>query len=55
MTMPEKTKLTNSSTKNKKMIGNAVPSDFVQKLGEAWNDTDAISGYFSGNTWIPNN
>ena len=36
MTIPEKYKLSKSSTKNKKMIGNAVPSELVAKLGAAY-------------------
>lgn len=36
MTINEETKLSKSSTNNKKMIGNAVPSDLVELLGEAW-------------------
>ncbi len=36
MTIPEKTKLSPSSTANKKMIGNAVPSELVRKLGAAY-------------------
>lgn len=36
MTIPEKTKLSKSSTNNKKMIGNAVPSELVMKLGLAY-------------------
>ncbi|MBS1776018.1 MAG: DNA cytosine methyltransferase [Bacteroidetes bacterium] len=36
MTLPADTKLSKSSTDNKKMIGNAVPSDLVEHLGKAW-------------------
>lgn len=35
MTIPADTKLSKSSTANKKMIGNAVPSRFVKLLGAA--------------------
>jgi DNA (cytosine-5)-methyltransferase 1 len=36
MTIPETTKLSRSSTDNKKMIGNAVPSELVMCLGRAY-------------------
>jgi DNA (cytosine-5)-methyltransferase 1 len=36
MSMDATTKLSKSSTANKKMIGNAVPSDLVTHLGAAW-------------------
>jgi DNA (cytosine-5)-methyltransferase 1 len=36
MTMNPNKKLSRSSTNNKKMIGNAVPSDLVEQLGASW-------------------
>lgn len=38
MTIPDTTLLSKSSTANKKMIGNAVPSKLVAMLGNAWSD-----------------
>ena len=38
MSMDPATKLSKSSTANKKMIGNAVPPDLVEKLGAAWSN-----------------
>lgn len=38
MTMPADTKLSSNMTNNKKMIGNAVPSELVRKLGAAWSN-----------------
>ncbi len=42
MTIPEKTKMSKSSVANKKMIGNAVPSDFVAHLGMAYDAPDEL-------------
>jgi DNA (cytosine-5)-methyltransferase 1 len=36
MTIPENTKMSKSSTNNKKMIGNAVPSDLIVHLGRTY-------------------
>jgi len=41
MTIPEKTRLSKSSTANKKMIGNAVPSELIMHLGKAYEGNDA--------------
>jgi DNA (cytosine-5)-methyltransferase 1 len=43
MTIPENTKLSKSSTDNKKMIGNAVPSELVICLGRAYDGAIELS------------
>jgi len=40
MTIPENTIMSSSSTANKKMIGNAVPSDLVIHLANAYSEQD---------------
>lgn len=43
MSMDPETKMHSSSTHNKKMIGNAVPSLFVTQLGRGWDSSDIPS------------
>ncbi len=43
MTIPENTKMSKSSTANKKMIGNAVPSDLVAALGKTYDEFEDLN------------